>query len=54
MAQERKTTEDNQMREGEETRMDIPVMKEESLKYTVSVDGRRGIVLYIGAGTIAG
>lgn len=41
--------EDNQIRGGG---INIPVMKEESLKYTVSVDGRRGIVLYIGASMI--
>lgn len=45
--------EDNQIRGGGKTRINIPVMKEESLKYTLSVDGRRGIVLYIGASMIA-
>lgn len=45
---------DNQMRGDGKTRINIPILKEESLKYTVSVGGRRGIVLYIGASMIAG
>lgn len=35
-------------------KINSPITKEEVQKYTVSVDGRRGIVLYSGVGMIAG